>query len=476
MPLTGNADGRQAMSDEKELFAAIASVVGEGGIRSGDEIASRQVSWVGHAGAAALALVRPASTDELSRVMQLCFAARQAVVPLGGNTGLVDGALATGSEIFLSLERMNSIESIDVAGCTMTVQAGVPLQAVQERAAEAGLLFALDLGGRGSATIGGNISTNAGGNQVIRFGMMREQVLGLEAVLADGTVVSSMNRMLKNNAGYDLKQLFIGTEGTLGIVTRTVLRLRPAFRSQCTAFVTADSFANVSALLRNLESRLGGTLTAFEVMWADFYDTILGASDSHTPPVERGHAFYALIEARGGDQHEDANRFEEVLGDALEQGIIADAAIAASHAQREAMWAIRDDIDNLMKALEPMIVFDVSLPLTDMPAYVERVKRGLTQQFAEAAKCVTFGHVGDGNVHFCISIGSDRHELQRQAMDIVYRELEPIGGSISAEHGIGLEKRPFLHYSRNAAEIALMKSLKKALDPRMLLNPGKVID
>lgn len=461
--------------DSNELIAAISAVVGEGGVQAGEDIRARQVSWVGHTGAAARALVRPSSTQQLSEVLRLCSEAHQPVVPLGGNTGLVDGALATGGEIFLSLERMNAIEAVDVAGCTMTVQAGVPLQAVQERAAAAGLMFSLDLGGRGSATIGGNISTNAGGNQVIRFGMMREQVLGLEAVLADGTVVSSMNRMLKNNAGYDLKQLFIGTEGTLGIVTRAVLRLRPAFRSQCTAFVAAGSFASVSALLRDLESRLGGTLNAFEVMWADFYDTILGASGRHTPPVERGHAFYALIEARGGDQHGDASRFEKVLGDALEQGIIADAAIAANHAQREALWAIRDDIDNLMKALAPMIVFDVSLPLTDMPDYVDRVKQGLAKRFGEAAKCTTFGHVGDGNVHFCISVGSDRHEVQRQVMDIVYRELEPIGGSISAEHGIGLEKRPFLHYSRNTAEIALMRALKKALDPQGLLNPGKVI-
>jgi FAD/FMN-containing dehydrogenase len=478
MLVSGNVDqGALALrkTGDFDLIVAITSVVGNGGLQSGDDIKARQVSWVGHAGAAARALVRPSSTQQLSEVMRLCFEARQPVVPLGGNTGLVDGALATGTEIFLSLERMNAIEAIDTAGCTMTVQAGVPLQVVQERAAEAGLLFALDLGGRGTATIGGNISTNAGGNQVIRFGMMREQVLGLEAVLADGTVLSSMNRMLKNNAGYDLKQLFIGTEGTLGIVTRAVLRLRPAPRSQCTAFVAADSFAVISRLLRELESKLGGTLNAFEVMWEDFYETILAASNRHTSPVERGHPFYALIEARGGDQAKDGSRFEQVLGEALEQGIIADAAIAGSHAQREALWAIRDDIDNLMKALAPMIVFDVSLPILDMPAYVDRVKLGLAKEFAGTAKCATFGHVGDGNVHFCISVGSGRHELQRKTMDIVYRELEPIGGSISAEHGIGLEKRPFLHYSRNPAELALMKTLKNALDPRGLLNPGKVI-
>jgi FAD/FMN-containing dehydrogenase len=329
------------------LLSEIASIVGPGGVQTGDDIRSRQVSWLGHAGASALALVRPATSEQLSKVMHLCSESSQPVIPLGGNTGLVDGALATGTELFVSLERMNRIESVDVTGCTMTVQAGVPLQSVQERADEAGLLFALDLGGRGSATIGGNISTNAGGNQVIRFGMMREQVLGLEAVLADGTIVSSMNRMLKNNAGYDLKQLFIGTEGTLGIVTRAVLRLRPAPRSQNSAFVAADDFASIITLLRDLQSRLGGTLNAFELMWADFYDAILAASGRHTPPVEKGHAFYALIEARGGHRDDDARRFENVLEQALQQGFIVDAAIAGNSAQRGAMWAIRDDIDNL---------------------------------------------------------------------------------------------------------------------------------
>jgi FAD/FMN-containing dehydrogenase len=450
------------------------AIVGQSGVQTGDAIKARQVSWLGHAGAEALALVRPASTDELSRVMRLCSQAGQPVIPLGGNTGLVDGALPTGTEMFISLERMNGIEFLDTVGCTMTVQAGVPLQLVQQRADEAGLLFPLDLGGRGSATIGGNIATNAGGNQVIRFGMMREQVLGLEAVLADGTVVSSMNRMLKNNAGYDLKQLFIGTEGTLGIVTRAVLRLRPSPRSLNTAFAAVEDFTRIPLVLRELESKLGGTLNAFEVMWADFYEVILGASARHTPPVATGYAFYALIEARGGNQHDDAARFEQALHDALQQNLIADAAIAGSTAQRQAMWAIRDDIDNLMKKMAPMIVFDVSLPISDMPVYVDKVKRSLHRRWGDDAKCVTFGHIGDGNVHFCITVGSDRHDEQREVMDIVYCELEPFGGSISAEHGIGLEKRPFLHYSRNDAEFALMRTLKQALDPRGLLNPGKI--
>lgn len=458
-----------------ELLEKIVAITGARGVITGDELRSRQVSWLGHKGADVAVLVRPSSTAELASVMKLCSEAGQPVVPLGGNTGLVDGALATGTEIFISLERMNAIESIDTRGGTMTVQAGAPLQKIQERAGEAGLFFALDLGARGSATIGGNISTNAGGNQVIRYGMAREQVLGLEAVLADGTVISSMNRMLKNNAGYDLKQLFIGTEGTLGIITRAVLRLRPVSRSQCTAFVALDEFDSVAVLLNELGSRLGGTLNSFEVMWADFYQTILGASDRHTPPVAEGHPFYVLVEARGGDQQEDSARFERVLEKALQDGVVFDAAIAGSLDQRRAMWAIRDDIDNLSKALAPMVSFDISMPITDMCAYVDKVRDAVRAHWPERAKCTTFGHIGDGNLHFCMSIGSEQAGELRELMDIVYRELEPIGGSVSAEHGIGMEKRPFLHYSRNPAELKLMRTLKSALDPQGLLNPGKVL-
>lgn len=458
-----------------ELLQKITAVTGPRGLVTGEELKSRQVSWLGHEGAAVAALVRPSSTAELASVMQLCSEAGQPVIPFGGNTGLVDGALATGTEIFVSLERMNAIESIDTSGCTMTVQAGVPLQKIQEQAAEAGLFFALDLGARGSATIGGNLSTNAGGNQVIRYGMAREQVLGLEAVLADGTVISSMNRMLKNNAGYDLKHLFIGSEGTLGIITRAVLRLRPVARSQCTAFAAFEEFDSVAVLLNELGSKLGGTLNSFEVMWADFYDTILGASDRHSPPVPTGYPFYVLIESRGGSQQEDAERFESVLEGALEAGIIVDAAIAENLDQRRAMWAIRDDIDHLVKALDPMIAFDISMPISNMPAYVDTVRDAVRKRWPERAKCTTFGHIGDGNLHFCMSIGSKDAGEVRELMDIVYRELEPIGGSISAEHGIGMEKRPFLHYSRNPAELELMRSLKRSLDPQGLLNPGKVL-
>ncbi len=452
----------------------LAKIVGSTGILTGADVSARKAAWLRQTPARAKAIVRPSSTDELSRVLRACHDARQIVVPLGGNTGLVDGTMSTENDILLSLERMQEIEAVDTIGCTMTVQAGVPLAAVHEAARAERLMFPLDLGARGSATIGGNIATNAGGNAVIRYGMMREQVLGLEAVLADGTVLTSMNRMLKNNAGYDLKQLFIGTEGTLGIVTRAVLRLRPELRSRNTAVVAVDRYSNVPALLNELGSSLGGALSAFEVMWADFYETLAGDAGRHRPPVAVGHPYYVLIEVRAADQLADAERLQAVLEHALRDSLIVDAALAQSIDQQRAMWAIRDDIDGLGERLEPMMAFDVSLPIRDAEDYAAGVNRRLAARWPRTFRGTTFGHLGDSNLHFLLTIGTADHEEQQAAMAIVYEELRPYGGSISAEHGIGLEKRAFLHYSRSDEEIAMMRRLKNALDPHAILNPGKV--
>ena len=396
------------------------------------------------------------------------------MIPVGGNTGLVEGATANESDVLVSLERMNSIEELDDTGCTMTVEAGVPLHTVQERATEAGLMFPVDFGARGSAQIGGAISTNAGGNAVIRYGMMREQVLGLEAVLADGTVVSSMNRLLKNNAGYDLKQLFIGTEGTLGIVTRAVLRLRPALLSRNTAIVAIDDYGNVPRLLNSLGSELGGALSAFEVLWKDFYDTVVVDRDKHQAPVAAGHPWYVLIEARGGDQDSDDARFQAALEHALEAGLIVDASLASSAKQRDAMWAIRDDIDGLAEILDPVMAFDVSLPIADTAEYAGRVNERLRERWPDTFRCTTFGHLGDNNLHFLLTVGTEDHDEQSEVMRVIYDELRPYRGSISAEHGIGLEKRPFLEVSRDPTEVALMRVLKQSLDPKGILNPGRV--
>ncbi|PHR62772.1 MAG: FAD-binding oxidoreductase [Robiginitomaculum sp.] len=458
------------------LISEIREIVGDTGLLVGDEVTGRAENWMGLGSISAQAIIRPASTEELSQVMAACYRADQPVVPMGGLTGLVLGTQTTGSEVVISLERMREIETLDETGATMIVQAGVALQSVQERAEQAGLCFPLDLGARGSANIGGLISTNAGGNQVIRYGMMREQVLGLEAVLADGTIISSMNRMLKNNAGYDLKQLFIGSEGTLGIVTRAVLRLRPALSSDNTVLVALNNFENIPKLLRLFGSALGGTLNAFEVMWQNYYQLILNGNPAHKAPMPDHFAYYILIEAAGGDQEADLGRFMQTLETALEQELIEDAVLANSGEQRDALWAIRDDIMTLVVTMLPIAAFDVSLPIADMESYIEQVEQKMHEKWGDRAKLAVFGHLGDSNIHLAIGTGVENELDHGDAEHVVYDPLVPFGGSVSAEHGIGLEKKAWLSSSRSPAEVNLMKTLKQALDPKNILNPGKVLD
>jgi len=349
----------------------------------------------------------------------------------------------------------------------------VTLQRTQEEAEKHGLMFAVDLGGRGSATIGGNISTNAGGVRVVRYGMMRAQVLGLEAVLADGTVLCSLNRALKNNTGYDLKQLFIGSEGTLGIVTRADLRLFPRPRSFNTAFVACKDFETVIRLLGHVDSHLAGQLGAFEVMWPEFYEITTTPPARNTAALPYGHAVYVLMESLGAEPEADAARLEQTLGEALEEGLIEDAVIAKSEAERRAMWAPREDPWQTRRH-GPCIDFDVSLPIVDMPAYVQETRRALAERFPQTRPYV-FGHIADGNLHIAVS-APDMPKIAEDVKRCVYEPLRPIRGAISAEHGIGLERKHFLDISRTPAEIAAMRAIKAALDPKRILNPGKVFD
>ena len=458
-----------------DLLDQIAAIVGPHGLLTGADVSGRAADFMGLTNCQAKAIVRPASTAELSAVMTLCHAVGQVVVPAGGNTGLVHGNVCQPDDIQISLERMRSIGAVDPVGRTMIVDAGCPVQAAQEAAAAQGLKFAVDWGARGSATIGGGIATNAGGNSVVRFGMMRDNVLGLEAVLADGTVISSLNVLLKNNAGYDLKQLFIGSEGTLGIVTRAVLKLHPAPLSTGTALLALDSFEAVQRLFVQAGQRLGGMLTSFEVMWASFYEPIAIASGRHTPPLPGGHACYVIIEASGTDPERDAALFETVLGEVLEQEIAVDAVIAASTAQAAQIWAIRDDIEALFTYAAPSVTFDVSLPIVAMDGYVRDLEVSSRAALGESTKLIVFGHIGDGNLHILLGAQPFTPETKHRIEELVYAGLIPHHGSISAEHGIGLEKRDWLHITRSAEEVALMRTIKAALDPKNLLNPGKVL-
>lgn len=454
------------------LLDALRVALDAGAVLVDDEVSSRAAGFMRDDRLQARVLVRPGTTRQVSAALRLCHAAGQSVVTHGGLTGLVHGADAAPADLVLSLERMNAIEEIDPLQRVAVVQAGVTLQALQEAADGHELSFPLDLGARGSATLGGNASTNAGGNRVIRYGMMREMVLGIEAVLADGTVVSSLNRMIKNNAGYDLKQLFIGSEGTLGVVTRLVLRLREKPRSQDVALVAVTGFDRLAALLKHMDRALGGGLTAFEAMWRECYELLTTPPALSRPAVPHGHPYYVLVESMGADAARDAARFGAALETAWDAGLVADAAVAGSDRERAALWGIRDDVMQMARDGRPFI-FDVSLSIVAMEAYVGEVRAGLAARWPEH-RCWVFGHLGDGNLHLVIRAGGSDAEARGEVERIVYGPLADVGGSISAEHGIGLEKKSYLGISRNAGEIELMRTLKRSLDPRGILNPGKV--
>ena len=455
---------------QASLNSELRAIVGENGVLEGAAVRERAgVLWHGRVDAELL--VRPRDTAQVAAILRLCHSRGQPVVTHGGLTGLVNGADAGEGEIILSLESMNAIERVDVPGRSLRAQAGAKLGQVQRAAEEEGLVFPLDLGARDSATVGGNIATNAGGLRVLRYGMMRNLVLGVEAVLADGTVLTSLNRMLKNNAGYDLKQLFIGSEGTLGVVTRAELRLVSRTRSQETLLAALPTFDALVELLDRLDSGLGGQLAAFEALWGNYYDYNTAPPAQNTAPLVRGAPFYAIAETLGGDPVADRARLEAVLGEALDAGVVSDVTIANSETERRAIWNIREDVWQV-KNIAPLLTFDVSLPIENMKDYAREVCDAV-RAHAGDNRAFVFGHMADGNLHIVIAAGDDAATRSKME-EVVYRPLAAIGGSVSAEHGIGLEKRAYLPLSRSVAEISTMRLLKQALDPKCILNPGKV--
>ena len=444
-------------------------IVGEKDVISGPDLLERATSYWDSSPTLAKAMVRPRSTEQVSDILRICNELHQTVVVQGGLTGAVKGASTQPEDLIISLEKMTDIESVDQLDGVAVIQAGAILQTVQEQLAEQGFLFPLDLGARGSCTIGGNVATNAGGINVLRYGMIRNSVLGLEAVLADGTIISSMSEMLKNNTGYDLKQLFIGSEGTLGVVTRVVVKLHPLPKSRQTALLAMESFDAVVALLKTLKSDLAGTLSAYEVMWNNYFSSVT-VDGAHASPLSRDYPYYVLTEAEGANPTADEERFQRVLEQAFEGGGVVDAVLPKSEVERDALWAIREDFDVVL----PAYLYDVSLPIRSMSLYVDRVKIALSE-WREDTLLLIFGHIADGNLHIFIGpFGDDAH---RERCDgIVYGCLEGLKGSISAEHGIGVDKKAWLSSTRSGSETRLMKSLKGLLDPTNLLNPGKVVD
>jgi FAD/FMN-containing dehydrogenase len=454
---------------DERLLAQLRAALPPEALLEGAALEGRTEDWLRLQPLRAPLLLRPADTAQVAAALKLCHAARQPVIVHAGLTGLVHGTDTSVSDVVLSLERMRHIEAIDPVQRVAVTQAGVTLQALQEAAEAAGLAFPLDLGARGSATLGGIAATNAGGNRVLRFGMMREMVLGLEAVLADGTVLPAMNRLIKNNSGYDLKQLFLGSEGTLGVVTRLVLRLREKPARQDVMFAAVPGFEALAALLKHMDRALGGALSAFEVMWPEFYELVTTPPAAGRAPVRHGAPFYVLVEALGGE----TGRFQSACESAIEGGLVSDAAVTQSQAEVAAIWGLRDDVLQTARWGLPF-AFDVSLPIRDMPAYVERVRGELRAAWPQVRAWV-FGHMGDGNLHVVVSPDGLPPDARARVEEIVYAPLAAIGGAVSAEHGIGLEKKRWLPVSRSPEEIALMRALKQALDPEGILNPGRIV-
>ena len=430
----------------------------------------------------ALAVLRPADTVQVAGIVALAREHRVALVPQGGNTGLVGGGVPDGSgrQLLLSLQRMNRVRQIDAANLTMTVDAGCVLQQVQQAAREAGLLFPLSLAAEGSCTIGGNLATNAGGTQVLRYGNARELCLGLEVVTADGTVWDGLSGLRKDNTGYDLRDLFIGSEGTLGVITAATLKLHPQPRARMTALAACDTLRDAVSLLGLTQSRCGAALTGFEVMNA----LSLALVGKHFPQLTQPlgpRPWTVLLELSDSEGEVHARtQFEALLEDALERGFIDDAAVAESLSQSHAMWHLRESIPLAQSEEGLNIKHDIALPVSRIPDFVERCDAMLGARFP-GSRLVDFGHLGDGNLHYNVQAPEGiapadflrEHEAAVNAL--VYDQVVAHGGSISAEHGIGQLKRDELAQRKSPVALQLMRQIKQALDPHGLLNPGRVV-
>ena len=463
----------------QRLLDSLAAVVGPAHVlKTTADMAPYLRDWRNRYQGSAQCVVRPGSTQEVSAIVAACAAAGVGIVPQGGNTGLVGGGIPDRGEVLVSLTRLNRIRSVDVDNNTITVEAGVILQQVQEAAAAANRLFPLSLAAEGSATIGGNISTNAGGVQVLRYGNMRELVLGLEVVLPDGRVWNGLRALRKDNTGYDLKQLFIGAEGTLGLVTAAVLKLFPRPQAQLTAWLAVPSPAAAVTLLGRLRESCGERLTAFEMMGAPPLDMIRRHLPQVKLPLTGAHPWQVLLEL--GDswaQAPLADMLEEVLAPLLAKGEVLDAVLASSAAQAQQLWQVRESIPEAQKREGYSIKHDISMPISAIAPFVEQAALALEQAFPEI-RVVCFGHVGDGNLHYNLSPRSGDDTLflnNTEAVNrIVHDLVHGLGGSISAEHGIGQLKISELKHYKSALELDMMRALKHAIDPAAIMNPGKL--
>ncbi len=426
------------------------------------------------------AVVMPADTNQVAAVMKLCGAHGVGVVPQGGNTGLCGGAVAGAPQILLNLGRMNQVLAVDPLDYTITVEAGCVLQRIQEAASAVGRLFPLSLGAEGSCQIGGNLSTNAGGINVLRYGNTRDLTLGLEVVLADGTVWRELNRLRKNNTGYDLRDLFIGAEGTLGIITAAVLKLFPQPTDVQTAMVALDSVDGALHLLDSARNASGDALSSFELLSNTAMDFATRHASGCNNPFDQAHPWYVLLVfAGGGSTPHMRGALEQCLESAFADGHIVDGVIAESHSQAQALWRIREGVVEAQRYEGGSIKHDISVPVSRVPEFLERAGQAIARAFEGARPC-PFGHLGDGNIHYNVSqpVGADPNAYMERWADmnrVVHDIVAELGGSFSAEHGIGSIKLEDMRRYKTPIGLDMMRRIKLALDPGDLLNPGKVV-
>ncbi len=466
-----------------ELIDTLRRLVGPSHVLTDGDLGAWEQDWRKRSRGKALAVVRPVSTAEVAAVVKACAAAGTSIVPQGGNTGLAVGSIPDGSgtQVVLSLQRMNAVRAIDEANLTMTVEAGCVLQTLQETAERAGFLFPLSLAAEGSCTIGGNLGTNAGGTQVVRYGNTRELCLGLEVVTAQGAIWSGLSGLRKDNTGYDLRDLFIGSEGTLGIITAATMKLYPVPAARLTAWAAVPSFEQAVALLGMAHRHLGAGLTGFEVMG----QFALSLVDRHFPqlrvPLFKEVPYCVLLENSDHESEAHARaQFERLLETAFEHGCVSDAVVAENLTQAHQLWHIRESIP-LAQAEEGLnIKHDISIPVSRMPEFVRETDTLLAQAIP-GVRLVNFGHLGDGNLHYNVQApeGGDSQAFLREHEDrintLVYDAVKRFDGSISAEHGVGSLKRDKLPAYKSPVALDLMRAIKRGLDPQNLMNPGRVI-
>jgi D-lactate dehydrogenase (cytochrome) len=463
-----------------ETLARFRKIVGEKYALSGEAMKPflhepREI----YEGRAALVL-KPGSVEEVSAILKLANETRTPIVPQGGNTGLVGAQVPFDSgAVVVSMVRMNKIREVNPAGNYMICEAGVVLQTAQEEAAKHDRLFPLSLGAEGTCVIGGNLGSNAGGTGALAYGVARDLVLGLEVVLADGRIWHGLRKLKKDNTGYDLRHIFIGAEGTLGIITAAVLKLFPAPRSVETAFVGLKSPKEALALLNFMQSRAGNEVTSFELIARMGMEFCVRHLPDARDPMNEPHAWYALIELTSPEANGLRERMESVLADAAERNLLEDAVIAANETQRKAFWHLRLGLSEMQKPEGGSIKHDVSVPVADIPAFLEEANAAVTK-LVPGARPVPFGHMGDGNIHYNLSqpVGADKAAFLARWDEVnalVHKIVAKFGGSISAEHGIGVMKRELLPEVKDPVELEMMRSLKRLFDPNNILNPGKLL-